>query len=156
MKIIKASNTGLPILVDDEDFAILSRFTWHTTIQGYAQCKINGKNMLMHRFILNYNDKKVIDHIDHNKINNQKSNLRIVGQAINTQNVIKKSKTGFRGVFFESGSYKAGIRKEGKRIHLGVFKNILDAALAYDKAAIELYGPDALTNKKILKKIFDL
>lgn len=156
MKIILASNTDEEILVSDEDFELLKRFTWYISAHGYATTSFHSKKMSMHRFILDDKTRRPIDHIDGNKLNNQRENLRVCSLSQNAQNNTKNPLMGFRGVSFEHGSFKANIKKENIKRHLGTFKTIFEAALAYDAAALELYGPDAQTNRKIIKKIFDL
>lgn len=91
-----------------------------------------------------------VDHINHDKLDNRKSNLRIVTQQQNLMNrkVFKNNKTGFKGVSVYGEKYRASIRKNGKREYLGFFKNPIDAAKAYDKRAIELFGEYAVLNFK--------
>lgn len=53
----------------------------------------------------------------------------------------KKSATGFKGVTFNGKGFKAEIYKEGKRIYVGQFETAIEAAVAWDKKALELFGP---------------
>ena len=74
------------ILVDDNDFELLSRYDWKLNAGGYAIASILGNPILMHRLILNCPVGMVVDHIDGNRRNNQKKNLRIVTNAENSLN----------------------------------------------------------------------
>jgi hypothetical protein len=102
------------------------------------------------RFILGVhgNNKKVIDHINGNKLDNRKSNLRIVTQAQNMQNtkLSLTSNTGIRGVgriLYKSGNarFKAYIRADGNQYYLGVYKSLDEAITARRKAEAELFLP---------------
>lgn len=105
MKEIKLTK-GKVALVDDDDFEHLSQFKWHTQQNGYAcrVVKINGKRkgIVMHRVIMNTPDGMETDHIDHNKLNNQKSNLRVCDRLQNLRNRRKhrnSKHSKYKGVF---------------------------------------------------------
>ena len=150
-------------LVDDEDYEWLSKYNWYVkqvekTNKYYAvRCfRINGKkkNVLMHRdiFHLNVGDKILVDHKDRNGLNNQRFNLRFCNYNDNARNrsSISKSKTSkYRGVSWikESNKWRASIRNPNKKSqHIGLFLNEKDAAIAYNKKAINLFGEFANPN----------
>lgn len=151
MKIITAK-TGEQILVDDEDFASLSQYTWHLN-DGYA-CRITtvqGKTVRyrMHREVLGLRrgteDLRLVDHINLNKLDNQKSNLRIATHAMNSANRSAYNKSGFKGVRFISGGKRrkrwlAEIKHEKKLITIGYFESAEEAYDAYCQKAVELRG----------------
>lgn len=153
MKKIKLTQ-GKYALVDDEDFERLNQFKWFAARNNdknifYAGRTINKKNVGMHRFILNVTNKKIkVDHINHNTLDNRKSNLRICTNAENCRN--KKPTKGRllpKGVtFIKKNKYKAQICKDGIRYNIGSFWNIKQAALAYNVKAKELFGEYALLN----------
>ncbi|MHC4573063.1 MAG: hypothetical protein ACYS76_02840 [Planctomycetota bacterium] len=129
-------------IVDAEDYPRLSRFTWFaegTHKNYYAVRKENGKSIKMHRQITNAPDHLVVDHIDHNGLNNQKKNLRLCSFAQNCRNLRstapKTSK--YKGVHWHKRLKKwaAQITSENKTHHLGYFHDQISAAKAYDKAA---------------------
>jgi hypothetical protein len=166
MKEIKLSQQGknkgkYVALVDDEDYERVGQFRWcaFTVINSdicYAKKWLNKTGVtLLHRFILGITDKKIhVDHIDHNGLNCQKSNLRTCTNTENQGNrrISKNinSTSIYKGVWWNTYSrkYVSIIRKNHKTYFLGSFVNDIDAAKEYDKKAIELYGEFANTNFK--------
>lgn len=149
---------GKSILLDNEDYPIVNSFKWylrqgpHTFYaRGYLYRK-NGKSIrvYMHRLIMNVNKGQEIDHIDGNGLNNQKSNLRICSHAQNAWNQKPcKNKTSiYKGVYWHKQSLKwrARIRPSKKHLSLGLFNNEMEAALAYDRKAKEIFGKFARVN----------
>lgn len=149
-----ALNENLYALVDDEDFESLSKYKWGAS-RGrntwYALAKINGKPIRMHKVLLP--GKLWVDHRDGNGLNNQRHNLRQCTPAQNGGNSIKKrpNKSGFKGVSWSKSHnrWEACICINYRTKHLGKFKNIQDAADAYDKAAEAHFGEFAMTNKRM-------
>ncbi len=149
MKEIKLTK-GFTAQIDDEDYDFLNQWKWYVYIDRiycYAIRKDNktGKRIKMHRIIAHAPDNMLVDHIDHNGLNNQKSNLRI---CTNTQNQwnMRGRRNGLKGVSIEKYCFRAGIKYQGKTIHLGSFKTEIEAAKAYDKKAKELFGEFAFLN----------
>jgi hypothetical protein len=149
-------------LVDDEDYDKVNMYNWqaHRNYRGnswYAATNIyltrdNTTTLKMHRFIMNLTDiDPDIDHIDGDGLNNQKSNFRFCSQSQNNMNSKKRLNTSsiYKGVclFRRTGKWLAYIDKDYVRHHLGYFDNETDAALAYNKAAIELFGEFARLNE---------
>jgi hypothetical protein len=89
MKKIKLSRSNLETLVDDEDYDNLSNFKWYvSTYTGkhpYAIADIDKRRTSMHRYILNAPPHLVVDHINHETLDNQRSNLRLLTQTANKQ-----------------------------------------------------------------------
>lgn len=142
-------------LIDDEDYERVNKLEWHLSNKGYAvrrPSKPFKTTIRMHRFIMGLSNKNdFIDHKDRNKLNNQKKNLRVcgVGENMRNRSMYKINKSGFKGVWRQKqiGRWAAEIRKDGKKIYLGVFKEKKEAAIAYNKAALELHGEFAVLNK---------
>jgi hypothetical protein len=65
-------------LVSIEHLEKIKKHKWHLRSDGYVECRINKKIMLLHRFVTNAKSEEYVDHIDRNKLNNLDSNLRIV------------------------------------------------------------------------------
>ena len=87
MKEIHLTNTTEKVLIDDEDHPVISRLNWYKSDMGYAITDTPVKHLKMHKLLIGgIPPKTVIDHIDRNKLNNRKDNLRIVSQTINCRN----------------------------------------------------------------------
>lgn len=133
---------------------------------GYRAVIIDGKSYLAHRLIFLYHYgflPKFLDHIDRNPRNNNISNLREATRQENGMNRKKnKSYNGkptssrFTGVLWNKRAKKwmSYIQINGKTKHLGYFASEIDAALAYDVAAIKQDDKFALTNAMMFPEIF--
>lgn len=105
----------------------------------------------MHRQIIGVTDPKIqVDHKEGIGLDNQRKNIR---QCVHQENVMNQgisssNKSGFKGVCMEKGSkkWRAAIKKDGKRIHLGLFSDKIDAAKAYNDAAKKYHGEFAHLN----------
>ena len=73
-------------LIDLGDVSFCKRFCWRISNKGYVTTTINRKSKHLHRLIMNPNTDEEIDHINRNKLDNRKSNLRICNRSINMQN----------------------------------------------------------------------
>jgi hypothetical protein len=141
-------------IVDEEDYAELSKYKWHYNKKNkhvrLGIRKYTSKTLYMHRELLKTDSN--IDHINHNTLDNRKSNLRICTQADNCKNTSsRRGKTSkFLGVHKHSQQnvWIAQIKVDGKIKHLGSFKDEEEAAKAYDKAAVEYFGEFASLNFK--------
>jgi hypothetical protein len=104
----------------------------------------NGNYEYLHRFILNAQKGDIVDHIDRDRENNHRDNLRIVTKKLNNYNRDSKNSLG-RGIYYDKfgDRYRACIGNYKKTLKLGSFKDITDAKLAYNKKALEIYGKDA-------------
>jgi len=161
MKEIKLTK-GQSALVDDEDYEELSKHNWYAHVSRHSvyACrhvgdKVNGKGHLvrMHRQIMGDPVEFVIDHINHNGLDNRKENLRICTLSQNSQNCIKTKPTKylykgirFRGKKAVARPYSAQLTCGNKNYYLGIYATIIEAARAYDAKAIELFGEFACLN----------
>ena len=153
MKLIPL-NKGKFAMIDDLDYNMISAFNWSIIDRGermYAYTKINGKNIRMHRFIMNVTDPKIlIDHKNRNGLDNTRGNLRTATHAQNCAN--KKATSGTSSVYLGVGKrqnkWNARITKDGITHELGYYAQEVEAALAYDNKARELHGEFANLNFK--------
>ena len=142
--------------VDDEDFEVINQFKWFALGAGndlfYAGRRVKGKTIFMHRFIMGvYDSKVIIDHIDHNCLNNQRNNLRECTHSqnlLNSRKVKKSALSKFHGVSYDKAISKwvAQIWNNGKYKKIGSYQNEIDAAIAYNAQSSELHGEFAKIN----------
>lgn len=132
-------------LVDDEDYELVSRFKWHLHSPRhleYARASLNkGVNVLMHRLLLP--GYPLIDHKDGNGLNNQRYNIRPATRAQNNRNrrKVNPGSSKFKGVCW-SKTFNCWV----VNIKLGDFQDEIEAARAYDQAAVKLFGEFASIN----------
>jgi hypothetical protein len=140
-------------VVDPQDYPHLSRYKWTAAKSPntfYAVRSDRDKQIRMHRQITGAPPNLVCDHIDHNGLNNRKSNLRLCTRSQNARN--QRPQTGrsskYKGVSWHKLDKRWHARAHSNQIthHLGSFKNELDAAKAYDEKAKELFGKFAYLN----------
>ena len=116
----------------------LTRWTWRLNHEGYVFRHSNGDKILMHRQVLGLrrNDGVMADHINRCRTDNRDCNLRRATAAINAQNKGPKrgSKSGIRGVSWcnTSGSWKAGVRVNGRQHNAGTFHDLEAARVAVE------------------------
>ena len=144
---------GQVALVTPADYPGLIRYKWcaikspHTF---YALAKVNGHRTPMHRFVMNPRSTMVVDHINHNGLDNRRTNLRICTNAQNSRNSrpVRQKKVKYKGVTFVKTSkrFRASIRHKKKSKSIGYFDNEVAAAEAYDEKAKELFGEYAYLN----------
>jgi len=93
-----------------------------------------------------------VDHINGNTLDNRKNNLRICSRTENSRNtkLSKNNSTGYKGVTYykRDGKYVAKITVDRKRIHIGYFTTLIEAATAYDLMARKHFGEYANINIK--------
>lgn len=146
---------GKIALVDDSNFDGLNQFKWYAaklgrTFYAVRSVRVDGKqkSVRMHCEILG---GSLIDHIDHDGLNNQKSNLRFCTASENCMNKRKRENcvSIYKGICFHKQHKKwlAHIKINRKDNHLGYFSSEIEAAKAYNAKAIELFGEFANLNK---------
>lgn len=125
-------------LVDDADYEWLSTFNWHVSNSGYAYrylprngCKMPRKRS-MQEMLLPRVDGKFIDHINRDRLDNRRLNLRLVTRSENNRNRISMSNSGILGVCRNAGSssWVAQASFDGRNHYIGSFKTIEEAAKA--------------------------
>lgn len=142
-------------LVDDEDYERLMVHGWCAvsssmgsfyaahSVRPYAGAKT--VTVRMHRVVARAKPGQVVDHINHDTLDNRKANLRIVTTSQNMMNrrgPRKNTELGIRGVYHhkQTGKYRAMIRVRGSLKHLGLFSTIEEASTAYANANKKFFG----------------
>ena len=141
---------GHVALVDDEDFDAVSALKWCYDGHGYAVHRFGpGDARRMHRFIMQPRVGLQVDHINGDGLDNRRCNLRVVLPWQNNANQRKTRGTSeFKGVSWrpDLGKWTAHIKSFGIAYYLGVFEDEEEAAQAYDRAAVSLFGAHARLN----------
>lgn len=139
------TNKGDVFIIDDEDFNLVSKYTWHLNHKGYVRSEIKGRQVMLHRVVMSVTDPKLqVDHIKGNKLDNRKSQLRV---CTNQQNQFNRGKnknntSGFKGVKWrkDRSTWIAVINFNMKRKIIGTFDCPKKASRAYLAAAKKLHG----------------
>lgn len=148
--------------IDDEDYSKVSHLSWYASKEKnglwYARAYLGRgykkySSIRMHRLILGMNkqDKRQVDHLNSNGLDNRKHNLRIATNAQNSMNRRKQKGCSsiYKGVYWNKVNRRwlAYIYLNRKKISLGSFIDEKSAAQAYNNKAKELFGEYALLNK---------
>ena len=149
---------GKVALVDIDDYEWLIRWKWnaHKSKCGLwtAQRRSDqNKIVYMHRQIMGlcHGDKREVDHANHNSLDNRRCNLRVCSRNQNGRNTRKQRRTTssqYKGVgwYKPRKKWRSRISVNGKDVHLGLYKDEVLAAKAYDEAAIKYFGDFACGN----------
>lgn len=142
---------GKFVLVDEEDFTELSKYKWYGRLHKgkYLYAARDLATIRMHRVITDAPKGMVVDHINHDTLDNRKTNLRVCTNAENSRNShVKKTVSGYKGVYpvTRSNSWQAVVTVGYKRVYLGIFGTREEAAIAYNKSALEHHGRFAHLN----------
>ncbi len=148
---------GKYAIVDQDDFDELNKHKWHYTTVGYAcRCVSIGKGktraVQMHRQIMGAQGKIVIDHINHDGLDNRKVNLRFATFSQNSMNCRMRKRAGtskYKGVRYikRINRWTARIAYNKKQKYLGCFVDEKAAAEAYNEAAKKYHGQFAMLNE---------
>ncbi len=147
---------GTPVEIDEQDAHILAEQGWIVRVQNKLNYVVRYKNKkadLLHRVILGLHGRlPFVDHRDGNGLNNKRQNLRTCTHQQNIRNQYRKpdgKSSRFKGVYLEKRKnlWKARLCVNGKRISLGLHRDEVDAAIAYNKAALRVFGEFARLNE---------
>lgn len=155
---------GFVTIVDDADYVFLMQWKWsyvgnrygnkYAVRKSYENGRKNPIHIIMHRLIMGNPEGMSIDHINGNGLDNRHCNLRICTHKQNTQSKIKRKNaaSAYKGVTWikEEKLWKARIGVDYKRIILGKFHSEIEAALAYNEAALKYHGEFAKINEGVI------
>jgi HNH endonuclease len=134
-------------LVDAEDSERVAAHSWRYCPNGYADASVGGRRVYLHRFLTRPPAEAEVDHIDGDRLNNTRANLRLATRSANARNRRKQRTARGKapssrhvGVTWRAlrGVWEATIRAGGRQLHLGHFTDEGEAADAYRRARAEL------------------
>lgn len=134
--------------IDKDDYEKCKNFTWRINKQGYIETRYYSKRIFLHRYVMNVHNEKWInnniDHINHDKLDNRKLNLRIVTSSQNTMNstVRKDNSLGLKGITLrkDCNRYEVHICKNGISYYLGLYETLEKAIKIRKDAEIKYHG----------------
>jgi hypothetical protein len=146
---------GAETTIDIEDVLLLTSMSWYISTNGYAVfAPRRPKPMVfLHRLVAQRSGicmSNLVDHIDGNRLNNRRANLRAATAHENARNerrVRPGKMSRFKGVYCHMGRWRALITAGGRQMCVGNFSSEVEAAAAYDAAADRLHGTFAATNR---------
>lgn len=158
MKQIIGRKIGESIIVDDS-FEINPEHRWRVDDNGYV-CRSRkkfepgeGQRIYLHHIVAEKKHGQEARHINKNKLDNRRENIKLCSRAEQVINQIRENKTGYRGIRKLSntreGRWSASVCVGKIRHYLGSYSSPLDAAMAYDRAAEKFHGSYACTNKSL-------
>lgn len=148
---------GMFSKVDDADYKSLSKYKWHYSkdkSHGYAVRGQGQKTIYMHRELMLPGLGMVVDHVNNDGLDNTRSNLRVCTSSQNNANRVPTAKSGFKGVYewinkgitYWRVDMFQKVKGKNKRVYCKYHKNPIDAAIDYNRKAVELYGSFAKLN----------
>jgi HNH endonuclease/AP2 domain len=160
VRLIGRHSRGEHALIDAADVPLVEWINWTVVIPASAQHKAipyvtghvekRGKSVYVHGRIMNVQPGEFVDHLDHNTLDCRRDNLRVCSKSQNAMNMKKRRGCSsiYKGVSFEKkcGAWSANITLDYQQRYLGIFATEIEAAHAYDLAALELFGEFASLN----------
>lgn len=141
---------GQATLVDDDVYAELSHYTWRLSkghvVRSYRNGSRSPVREFMHRRLCQVSPNLDVVHLNLNKLDNRRENLRAVTRGASTQHKGARGQSGLKGVGKNKSAFMAQISIDKKQLYIGRFADPIAAARAYDYAALMYYGPSARVN----------
>jgi hypothetical protein len=123
------TSKGIEFYFDLEDYEVISQYNWSLSSRGYLINTSKDKMISIHRLIMNAPSDLMVDHINHNKLDNRKENLRLCNAS---QNNINKKVTGY--TVRNNGRYEVSMRIKGQYKYIGRFNTPEQALFAREQA----------------------
>lgn len=140
--LVKYFNQNIKVLIDEDNILIIEQYkSIKICKDGYIYLSRNNKLYALHRVITNCPKNKCVDHINHNKLDNRKCNLRICTYSENSLNTAYEPKYKQRGVYYNKRDavWMVVLTKQRKRYNYGTYKNYNDAVKVAKEKEIELF-----------------
>ena len=137
------SNEVARTIIDIENIEKVKKYKWHYSY-GYAETRIKRKRLALHRYILNYKGDLQVDHINGNRLDNRKSNLRLATSQQNSMNLAIRidNTSGVPGVSFHKHrqKWRAYLTFEEQTVSLGYYYTFEEAKEAREEAEEKYFG----------------
>lgn len=141
-------------VVDPVDYEYLSQWSWHRQSRDYAARWDVRRLVYMHQVVAIRSGHQVsgmeVDHVDLDHLNNRRGNLRVTTRAQNAKNqgLLSNNTSGYKGVSWDKrrGKWRVHIDSDGVQYDLGRFEGKVEAARAYNRAALKYHGEFARLN----------
>lgn len=146
---VEINGTDEPALLSTrEDYDLVRQFRWYMAGNGYAASNLGGSRTYLHRFIMRDQlaHGLVVDHINRDKLDNRRENLRVCTQQQNVQNRRRWGRSPYRGVLPSKGRWKVQVSIDGITTYFGTYDSAEEAARIYDNRARAFYGEFANLN----------
>ena len=148
-----ALSNGSFAIVDDNDYDLVAKCFWSVTSGGYVsgsiKTNIGRRQIRIHRLITGAPPHMDVDHINGDKLDNRRSNLRVCTTSQNSANqgVRSNNTSGYKGVYrSDEGYWRAQITVRRVKLNLGTYRTKTEAARAYDAACLKHFGEYARPN----------
>ena len=130
------------MICDVDDWKKAKQYAWSKCSHGYPTANIGGRKIRFHKIVLNAKEGMIIDHINGNKLDNRKENLRVVTYSLNSfnRNSCMRNTSGKVGVSRCRGKWKATICINREIINLGYFDDFNDAVQIRQNAEEKYFG----------------
>jgi hypothetical protein len=157
--------TGHAALVDSTDWPVVNQYSWAASTGEWGvyvianTVKPDGRRTMikLHRLLLDAPRNLLVDHVNHDGLDNRRANLRLCNTSQNGGNsrMSRNNTSGYKGVGWhkQKGKWRAYIGVDRKLRHLGLFDDPWEAAQAYNVAALEAWGEFAFLN---IRKVEEL
>jgi len=133
--LVYSKGNELSVIIDTDKYGDVSKYKWYVKHNNYIYTQINRKTIHLHRLIMGAKTGEFVDHINRNPLDNRIKNLRFCTRSENNMN-----KNGVRGVSRFRDGWRARIKKDGKEIHLGIFKSFNEALEKRKSVEIIMFG----------------
>ena len=160
---------GNSFLIDKDDYEAVSKYVWHKTKGGYWMTVYSDEpykqtHLKLHKLVTRTSSTELIDHVNRDKNDNRKCNLRVCDLYENARNssIAKNNTSGFIGVSYnkQRKEWKASIHQKsddrnrtgGKELFLGWYKNKEDAIVARLKGELKYFGKDFAPQRHLFKQ----
>lgn len=148
---------GKKILIDADNIPLVEKYPWRASKRDYITCPYvkgykDGKRVVsslyLHKLVLPTQEGYHTDHINGNKLDNRRANLRPATHNQNMCNLPPRNGRKYKGLTLSrGGKFVARVNLHGKKYYIGTFDTEQEAALAYNNKAKELQGEFAWLNK---------